>query len=107
MLAQALALPFPENGATLKIDTKLQYAGILMEANRFDQAAALYTQILNDDAGNLSAWMGLVSAHHELGQDSAGHRRRGEDAAGDLRSRTRRSRLSLHAGSDLSAGESV
>jgi len=70
VLAQALALPFPNNGTTLKADTKLQYAGILMEANRFDQAAELYTQILNDDAGNLSAWMGLVSAHHELGRDT-------------------------------------
>src|SRR3954447_9771707 len=70
VLAQALALPFPNNGTNLKADTKLQYAGILMEANRFDQAAQLYTQILNDDAGNLSAWMGLVSAHHELGQDN-------------------------------------
>ncbi len=70
VLAQALALPFPNSGTNLKADTKLQYAGILMEANRFDQAAELYTQILNDDAGNLSAWMGLVSAHHELGQDN-------------------------------------
>ncbi len=70
VLAQALALPFPNNGTTLKADTKLQYAGILMEANRFDQAAEMYTQILNDDAGNLSAWMGLVSAHHELGRDN-------------------------------------
>jgi tetratricopeptide (TPR) repeat protein len=69
-LAQALALPFPENGAHLKSDTRLQYAGILMEAKRFDQAAELYELILNEDAGNLSAWMGLVSAHHELGQDT-------------------------------------
>ncbi len=70
VLAQALALPFPSSGSTLKADTKLQYAGILMEANRFDQAAEMYTQILNDDAGNLSAWMGLVSAHHELKLDN-------------------------------------
>src|SRR5580704_1469089 len=70
VLAQALALPFPSSGSTLKADTKLQYAGILMEANRFDQAAEMYTQILNDDAGNLSAWMGLVSARHELKQDN-------------------------------------
>ena len=69
-LAQALSLPFPDNGTSLKADTRLQYAGILIEARRFDQAAQLYTQILNDDAGNLSAWMGLVSAHHELGQDN-------------------------------------
>jgi len=70
VLALALSLPFPENGTTLKADTRLQYAGILMEAKRYDQAAELYTQILNDDPGNLSAWMGLVSAHHELTQDT-------------------------------------
>jgi tetratricopeptide (TPR) repeat protein len=70
VLAQALALPFPDNGTSLKADTRLQYAGILMEAKRYGQAAELYTQILNDDAGNLSAWMGLVSAHHELGEDN-------------------------------------
>jgi tetratricopeptide (TPR) repeat protein len=69
-LAQALALPFPDNGTNLKADTRLQYAGILMEAHRFDQAAELYTQLLTDDAANLSAWMGLVSAHHELGRDN-------------------------------------
>ena len=59
---------------SLKTDTKLQYAGILMEAKRYDQAAALYTQILNGDPSNLSAWMGLVSAHHEHGAGYAGHR---------------------------------
>lgn len=71
VLAQALALPFPANGANLKADTRLQYAGILMEAHRFDQAAAMYAQIVNDDNGIVAAWMGLVSAHHELAQDNA------------------------------------
>jgi tetratricopeptide (TPR) repeat protein len=70
VLAQALAMPFPAKGAGLKTDTRLQYAGILMEARRFDQAAELYRQILADDPGNRLAWMGLVSAHHELGQDN-------------------------------------
>ena len=69
-LSQALALPFPANGSTLKTETRLQYAGILMEAKRYDQAAAMYAQILNDDAANLSAWMGIVDAHHQLGQDN-------------------------------------
>ena len=69
VLAQALSLPFPDNGTNLKADTRLQYAGILMEARRFAQAVELYTQMLSDDAGYLPAWMGLVSAHHELGQD--------------------------------------
>jgi tetratricopeptide (TPR) repeat protein len=68
-LNQALALPYPEGGGNLKADARMQYAGILMEANRFDQAAALYQQIVNDDQGNVPAWMGLISAHHELGHD--------------------------------------
>ena len=69
-LSLALALPFPGNGSTLKNDTKLQYAGILMEAKRFAQAIALYEQVVSADPANVSAWMGLVSAHHELGQDA-------------------------------------
>ena len=70
VLAQALALPFPNNGTTLKADTKLQYAGILMQARRYTQAIPLYTQVLADNSNNVSAWMGLVGAYHELGQDT-------------------------------------
>jgi tetratricopeptide (TPR) repeat protein len=70
VLAEALALPFPENGAKLRDDTKLQYAGILMEARHFDQAAELYTQVLQSDPANQAAWMGIVSSHHELNQDT-------------------------------------
>ena len=40
-----------------------------MEAKRFDQAAELYAQILNDDSGNLSASMGLV-ARITVGRDN-------------------------------------
>jgi len=71
VLAQALALPFPGGGLTLNADTKLEYAGILMQAKRYDQALALFAQLLNDDPGSLSAWEGLISAHHELAQDAA------------------------------------
>ena len=70
VLAEALSLPFPADGISLKTDTKLQYAGILMEAKRYDQAAALYGQILAANPASISAWMGLVSAHHEMGQDT-------------------------------------
>jgi tetratricopeptide (TPR) repeat protein len=70
VLAQALSLPFSNSGTNLKADTRLQYAGILMEAKHFDQAAELYTQILNEDPTNLPAWMGMVSAHHELARDN-------------------------------------
>jgi tetratricopeptide (TPR) repeat protein len=70
VLAQALTLPFPDSGSTLKADTKLQYAGILMAAKHYDQAAALYVQLVTDNPASVSAWMGLVSAHHEMGQDT-------------------------------------
>jgi len=70
VLAQAMSLPFPDNGTNLKADTKLDYAGILRSAKHYDRAVALYTQMLTDDPGNLSAWEGLVSAHHEMGQDT-------------------------------------
>jgi cellulose synthase operon protein C len=70
VLSLALQLPFPGNGSTLETGTKMQYAGILMDAKRFDQAAGLYSQVVLGDPGNISAWMGLISAHHELGQDA-------------------------------------
>jgi tetratricopeptide (TPR) repeat protein len=71
ILAQALALPFPDNGSTLKSGTRLQYAGILMAARRYDQAAELYKQVLAEETANLPAWMGLVTADHQLGHDNA------------------------------------
>lgn len=70
VLAQALALPFPGNGSTLQNDTRLQYAGILLAAKHYNQAVALYIQVLNRDPSNLAAWEGLISAHHNLGRDS-------------------------------------
>jgi tetratricopeptide (TPR) repeat protein len=69
-LVLALSLPYPDNGAGLSVETRLQYAGILVDAKRFDQAAQMYGQILNDDAGNLSAWSGLIGAYHEIHRDS-------------------------------------
>ena len=70
VLARALALPFPGNGSSLEEDTKLQYAGILMAAKHYQQAAALYGQIVAANPSNLSAWIGMISAHHTLGQDA-------------------------------------
>ena len=69
VLALALSLPFPDNGGTLLAGTKLQYAGILMDARHYEQALALYSQILQTDPSNVSAWEGLISARHEMGQD--------------------------------------
>ncbi len=68
VLTEALALPFPTG--TLQADTKLQYASLLLDAKHYDQAAALYTQVLNQDPSNLGAWQGLVTAHHNMGEDT-------------------------------------
>ncbi len=70
VLALALSLPFPDSGATLLNGTKMQYAGILMEARRYSQAIALYSQIVANDPTDVSAWMGLIAARHESGQDA-------------------------------------
>jgi tetratricopeptide (TPR) repeat protein len=70
VLALALSLPFPDNGGTLLVGTKLQYAGILMDAKHYDQAFALYSQVLQSEPGNVSAWEGLISAQHSIGQDT-------------------------------------
>ena len=70
VLALALTLPFPDNGAALLSGTKMQYAGILMEARRYSQAIALYTQIIANDPTDVPAWMGLIAARHESGQDA-------------------------------------
>jgi tetratricopeptide (TPR) repeat protein len=69
VLDLALSLPFPDNG-TLLAGTKLQYAGMLMDAKHYDQALALYSQILESDPSNVSAWEGRISAQHEMGQDT-------------------------------------
>ena len=70
VLALALSLPFPKDSGALLVGTKLQYAGILMDAKHYDQALALYSQILQSDPSNVSAWEGLISAQHEMGKDT-------------------------------------
>ena len=70
VLALALSLPIPNNGDALLAGTRLQYAGILMDAKHHDQALAIYSQVLQSDPSNVSAWKGLISAQHEMGQDT-------------------------------------
>ena len=69
VLRSALDLPFPANGSGLEADTQLQYAGLLVQANRLEQAAGLYRSVLAKDQNNTAAWQGLVRAEHSLGQD--------------------------------------
>ena len=70
LLALALSLPFPANDSALLVGVRLQYAGLLMDAKQYDRALALYSQILSADPNDVPAWMGLIGAQHELGQDT-------------------------------------
>lgn len=69
----ALELPFPANGAGLKVDTELQYAALLSSAGHKEQAIALYRQVLTREPDSVNAWVGVVQNEHELGQDAAAY----------------------------------
>ena len=70
VLHSALELPFPPDSRGLKVETQLQYAALLQQANHVDQAAALFKQVLVADASNTAAWQGLIRAQHALQQDA-------------------------------------
>ena len=70
VLQTALDLPFPADSSRLELDTQLQYAGLLQQGNRLDQASGLYRQVLAKDQNNTSAWQGLISVEHLQGQDA-------------------------------------
>jgi len=71
VLQDALNLPFPNGGRGLKKDVQLQYAALLAAANRREQAAALYRQVVAADPNNATAWIGLMQTEHTLGRDQA------------------------------------
>jgi cellulose synthase operon protein C len=68
-LEAALNLPFPADSKTLKADTQLEFASILLAANRLDQAAGLYRQVLAANHYNTSAWQGLIRVEHAMQHD--------------------------------------
>ncbi len=70
VLKIALDLPFPADSRALEVDTQLQYAGLLQQANRLDQAAGLYRQVLAKNQNNTQGWQGLVRAEHAMGNDA-------------------------------------
>ena len=49
VLKSALDLPFPTGAKGVKVETQLQYASLLQQANRLDQAGALFRQVLAAD----------------------------------------------------------
>jgi tetratricopeptide (TPR) repeat protein len=71
VLAQAMELPFPDNGAKMPKDRQLQFADLFMQAKRYDQASGLFRQVIAEDPNNAVAYQGLVRAEHAVGNDSA------------------------------------
>jgi tetratricopeptide (TPR) repeat protein len=69
VLKSALDLPFPTGARGLKVETQLQYASLLQQANRLDQAGALFRQVLASDVSNTPAWQGLIRVQHAMKQD--------------------------------------
>jgi tetratricopeptide (TPR) repeat protein len=69
VLRSALDLPFPTGARGLQIETQLQYAALLLQANRLDQAAALYKQVVTADPANVQGWQGVVRVEHAMKQD--------------------------------------
>lgn len=70
VLRGALDLPFPANANGLKVETQLQYASLLLQANHLDQASGLFRQILASDMSNTAAWQGLIRVEHAMKQDA-------------------------------------
>lgn len=71
VLKTALELPYPSGATGLRIETQLQYAALLQQANRLNDAAALYSQIVQADLSNTQAWQGLVRVQHAMKDDVA------------------------------------
>ncbi|WP_158794116.1 cellulose biosynthesis protein BcsC [Granulicella sp. L60] len=69
VLHSALELPFPTGAHGLQVETQLQYAALLQQANRLPQAAALFKQVLAADLSNVAAWQGLVRVEHIMKED--------------------------------------
>jgi predicted Zn-dependent protease len=69
VLRSALDLPFPAGAHGLQVETQLQYAALLQQANHLEQAAGLFKQVLTTDLANTAAWQGLVRVQHALKED--------------------------------------
>jgi tetratricopeptide (TPR) repeat protein len=70
VLHSALELPFPPGAQGLQVETQLQYASLLQQANRLDQAAGLFKQVLAADLSNATAWQRLVRVQHAMKADA-------------------------------------
>jgi cellulose synthase operon protein C len=69
VVERALALPFPNQGRDLPGDQQMQYAALLMTAQRYEPALQLYRQVVEEDPQNIDAWRSLIAAQHQLHRD--------------------------------------
>jgi len=69
VVERALALPFPNQGRDLPADQQMQYAALLMTAQRYEPALQLYRQVVEENPGNVDAWRSLIAAQHQLHRD--------------------------------------
>jgi cellulose synthase operon protein C len=70
VLSTALDLPFPPTARGLQIETQLQYASLLLQANHLEQAAGLFKEVLAADFANAAAWQGLIRVLHAMKEDA-------------------------------------
>lgn len=71
VIAQALVLPFPNEGRDMPMEKQLQYAGLLMAAKKYEPAIRLYQQVVAQHPENDGAWRALIAAQHQMKQDDA------------------------------------
>jgi tetratricopeptide (TPR) repeat protein len=70
-IAHALTLPFPNHGRDLPVGKQMQYAALLMTAQRYEAALQLYGQVVIEAPENADAWRALITAQHQLHRDDA------------------------------------
>jgi tetratricopeptide (TPR) repeat protein len=68
-LRAALELPLPSGVKGLQTEIQLQYAALLQQANRPEQAAAIFTKVLQSNPSNIAAWQQLLRILHMTKQD--------------------------------------
>jgi tetratricopeptide (TPR) repeat protein len=69
VIQQALALPFPNGGRDMPPERQMEYGSLLLAAKKYGPAMRLYQQIVVEDPENTGAWLALITALHQSGDD--------------------------------------
>jgi cellulose synthase operon protein C len=68
-ISEALALPFPDGGRNLPVQTQMQYASLLMAAGKYPAAVYLYERIVAQNPDDAGAWRAIIAVQHQMNQD--------------------------------------